>query len=230
MEAVERNNMAQEKAIVNNKIREAVLETVCGITSRLPENAAYEVAFAGKSNVGKSSLINTLLMRKSLARTSSQPGKTQTINYYRINKDETRDGFAPDCYLVDLPGYGFATASVEVKEKWGRMIEHYLRTSKALKRVFLLVDIRHAPSANDRMMYEWIVQSGMESVVIATKKDKLKPSQIDKSLKQIRTGLNLAAGTRVIPFSSETREGRDAVWDLIREASGSSDSSDMKGY
>ena len=172
MEAVERNNMAQEKAIVNNKIREAVLETVCGITSRLPENAAYEVAFAGKSNVGKSSLINTLLMRKSLARTSSQPGKTQTINYYRINKDETRDGFAPDCYLVDLPGYGFATASVEVKEKWGRMIERYLRTSKALKRVFLLVDIRHAPSANDRMMYEWIVQSGMESVVIATKKDK----------------------------------------------------------
>ena len=125
MEAVERNNMAQEKAIVNNKIREAVLETVCGITSRLPENAAYEVAFAGKSNVGKSSLINTLLMRKSLARTSSQPGKTQTINYYRINKDETRDGFAPDCYLVDLPGYGFATASVEVKEKWGRMIERY---------------------------------------------------------------------------------------------------------
>ena len=189
MEAVERNNMAQEKAIVNNKIREAVLETVCGITSRLPENAAYEVAFAGKSNVGKSSLINTLLMRKSLARTSSQPGKTQTINYYRINKDETRDGFAPDCYLVDLPGYGFATASVEV-----------------------------------------IVQSGMESVVIATKKDKLKPSQIDKSLKQIRTGLNLGADTRIIPFSSETREGRDAVWDLIREASGSSDSSDMKGH
>ena len=213
--------MAQEKSIVNNKIREAVLETVCGITSRLPENAVYEVAFAGKSNVGKSSLINTLLMRKSLARTSSQPGKTQTINYYRINKGETRDGFAPDCYLVDLPGYGFATASVEVKEKWGRMIEHYLRTSKALKRVFLLVDIRHAPSANDRMMYEWIVQSGME------------PSQIDKSLKQIRTELNLAAGTRVIPFSSETREGRDAVWDLIREASGSSDSSDssdMKGH
>jgi GTP-binding protein len=189
-----------------------------------PRDNLPQIAFAGRSNVGKSSVINRLLNRKNFARVGAAPGKTTHINYFLI------DG---QFYLVDLPGYGFATASVEVKEKWGRMIEHYLRTSKALKRVFLLVDIRHAPSANDRMMYEWIVQSGMESVVIATKKDKLKPSQIDKSLKQIRTGLNLAAGTRVIPFSSETREGRDAVWDLIREASGSSDSSDssdMKGH
>ena len=199
-----------------NKIRSAELERVCGITSQFPENSRYEFAFAGKSNVGKSSLINSLLLRKSLARTSSQPGKTQTINYYRINKDEGREDFAPDCYLVDLPGYGYANAGIEVKAAWGKMIERYLNTSKMLKAVFLLVDIRHAPSANDILMYDWITGSGMHPVIVATKKDKLKKSQIDKNMKIIRTALNLDAGTEVIAFSSETKEGRDEIWELIR--------------
>ncbi len=205
------------------KIRNAALETVCGITSRLPENARAEVAFAGKSNVGKSTLINTLMNRKSLARTSSQPGKTQTINYYRVNEG-TPDAdaflpepFAPDCYLVDLPGYGYANASMEVKAKWGKMIENYLKTSKALKTVFLLVDIRHEPSANDRLMYEWITTNGMEPVIIATKKDKLKRSQVPKALKTIRTSLKMPGGARVVAFSGETREGADEIWSIIRD-------------
>ena len=124
-------------------IRNVSLETVCGITSRLPENRLPEIAFAGKSNVGKSSLINGLLNRKSLARTSSQPGKTQTINFYNVNDE---------LYFVDLPGYGYAKVSVAVKEKWGKMIERYLRKSQVLKAVFLLIDIRHEPSGNDRAM------------------------------------------------------------------------------
>ena len=115
-------------------IRSVNLETVCGVTSDFPDNLHYEVAFAGKSNVGKSSLINALVNRKSLARTSSQPGKTQTINFYNINDA---------MYLVDLPGYGYANASVEIKAKWGKMIERYLHTSKKLQAVFLLIDIRH---------------------------------------------------------------------------------------
>ncbi len=201
-----------------NKIREAVLETVCGVTSRLPENRQYEVAFAGKSNVGKSSLINTLLLRKSLARTSSQPGKTQTINYYRVNAGEMREEFAPDCYLVDLPGYGYATASPEVKAKWGKMIERYLHTSKQLRTVFLLVDVRHKPGANDRMMVDWIRANAMEPVIIATKKDKVKKTELEKNLKVIRTELGIKKDVPVIPFSSETREGRDEVWELIRLA------------
>lgn len=201
-----------------NKIREAALETVCGIRSALPENDRYEVAFAGRSNVGKSSLINTLLLRKSLARTSSQPGKTQTINFYRINSKEERPDFAPDCYLVDLPGYGYASASTEIKAKWGKMIERYLTTSKALRKVFLLVDIRHRPTADDKMMYDWIVSAGMEPVIVATKKDKIKKSQLDKNIKVIREYLELRKGTPVLPFSSETKEGRDELWDLIRQA------------
>ena len=161
-----------------SKIRNVTLETVIGVTSAVPEKDRIEVAFAGKSNVGKSSLINTLIQRKSLARTSSQPGKTQTINYYRVNEGtpacdtQLEDPFAPDCYLVDLPGYGYANASVEVKAKWGKMIERYLRQSKMLRAVFLLVDIRHAPSANDKLMHRWIVENAMEPVIIATKKDK----------------------------------------------------------
>ncbi len=201
-----------------NKIRSVELETVCGVTSRLPVNRRYEVAFAGKSNVGKSSLINTLIERKALARTSSQPGKTQTVNYYRVNPGETREDFAPDCYLVDLPGYGYANASPKVKEAWGKMIEGYLRNSEMLREVFLLVDIRHAPTANDRLMYQWILSSGMKPVIIATKKDKITKNQLDKNLKTVREGLGTAGGTKIIPFSSVTREGRDEVWELIRRA------------
>lgn len=187
-------------------IKQAELETVCGITSKLPENAFPEVAFAGKSNVGKSSLINGLLNRKSLARTSSQPGKTQTINFYKVNGD---------LYLVDLPGYGYAKVSNAIKAKWGRMIENYLHGSKQLKAVFLLVDIRHEPSANDKDMYQWIVAQGYEPVIIATKLDKIKRSQVQKQIKILKEGLKLLPGTQLIPFSAETKQGRDEIWDVI---------------
>ena len=187
-------------------IKQAELETVCGITSKLPENAFPEVAFAGKSNVGKSSLINGLLNRKSLARTSSQPGKTQTINFYKVNGD---------LYLVDLPGYGYAKVSNEIKAKWGRMIENYLHGSKQLKAVFLLVDIRHEPSANDKDMYQWIVAQGYEPVIIATKLDKIKRRQVQKQIKILKEGLKLLPGTQLIPFSAETKQGRDEIWDVI---------------
>jgi GTP-binding protein len=187
-------------------IKQVELETVCGYTSKLPENSHPEIAFAGKSNVGKSSLINALMNRKSLARTSSQPGKTQTINYYNINQE---------LYLVDLPGYGYAKVSQSEKEKWGQLIERYLHTSKQLKKVFLLIDIRHTPSANDKTMYDWIVYQGYQPIIIATKLDKIKRSQIQKQLKEIRTGLNVLEGTVMIPFSAQTKQGRDEIWDIM---------------
>ena len=184
-------------------IREAVLETVCGVTSRLPENTLPEIAFAGKSNVGKSSLLNALVNRKALARTSAQPGKTQTINFYRVN------GVV---YFVDLPGYGFANASEAARISWGKMIENYLHRSEQLKTVFLLTDIRHKPSENDRMMYRWITENGRTPVVIATKLDKIKRSQRQKQLKALRTGLGMKDEEVCIPFSALSGEGRDAVW------------------
>jgi GTP-binding protein len=187
-------------------IKSAELETVCGITSKLPENQFPEVAFAGKSNVGKSSLINGLLNRKSLARTSSAPGKTQTINFYNINKE---------LYFVDLPGYGYAKVSKDMQEKWGVMIEKYLQTSKQLKAVLLLIDIRHEPSKNDVNMYEWINYNGYQPIIIATKLDKINRSQVQKHIKMIKTTLNVLPGTIVIPFSATTKQGRDEILDLI---------------
>ncbi len=187
-------------------IKSINLETVCGITSTLPENDKPEIAFAGKSNVGKSSLINALMNRKSYARISATPGKTQTINFYNINDV---------MYLVDLPGYGYAKVSEKEKEQWGRLIERYLHSSVRLKAVFLLIDIRHEPSANDKMMYRWIVDQGYEPVIIATKLDKIKRSQIQKHIKMIREGLSLVPGTKVIPFSSSTKQGREEIWELI---------------
>ena len=187
-------------------IKQAELDIVCGVTSTLPDTGQPEVAFAGKSNVGKSSLINGLVNRKSLARTSSQPGKTQTINFYHINRE---------LYLVDLPGYGYATASEEVKAKWGKMIERYLHTSANLKAVFLLVDIRHAPSANDRLMYQWIQEQGYQPIVIATKLDKIKRSQLQKQLKLIRTTLEMDGTTPILPYSSLTKQGREEIWEII---------------
>ena len=175
-------------------IKQVNLETVCGITSTLPENTLPEVAFAGKSNVGKSSLINALMNRKGLARTSSQPGKTQTINFYNINSQ---------LYFVDLPGYGYARVSVSEKEKWGRMIERYLHRSKQLKTIFLLIDIRHEPGANDQQMYRWILNQGFRPVIIATKLDKINRSQKDKHIKMIKNGLKVVPGTQIIPFSSQ---------------------------
>ncbi len=195
-------------------IKQVNLETVCGITSKIPDNQLPEIAFAGKSNVGKSSLINALMNRKSLARTSSQPGKTQTINFYNINDA---------MYLVDLPGYGYAKVSESERAKWGKMIENYLHTSKQLQAVFLLVDIRHTPGANDKTMYDWIVYQGYQPIIIATKLDKLKRSQVQKALKEVRAGLGLKAEDVVIPFSAETKQGRDEIWGLMDELVGWTD-------
>ena len=175
-------------------IKNVSLDIVCGITSKLPDTNRPEVAFAGKSNVGKSSLINGLMNRKSLARTSAQPGKTQTINFYNINEA---------MYLVDLPGYGYAKVSQSEKEKWGKMIE-----------------IPHDPSANDKMMYDWILNNGYEPIIIATKLDKLKRSQVQKNIKAIKEGLKLSKDGIIIPFSAETKQGRDEIWALIDELTG----------
>ncbi|MBR3468695.1 MAG: YihA family ribosome biogenesis GTP-binding protein [Lachnospiraceae bacterium] len=187
-------------------IKNVALETVCGITSKIPDNVLPEVAFAGKSNVGKSSLINALMNRKNLARTSSQPGKTQTINFYNINNA---------LYFVDLPGYGYAKVSLEIKAKWGKMIENYLKKSKQLKLVFLLIDIRHEPSENDRVMYNWVKDMGFAPVIIATKLDKINRSQIQKQVKLIREGLKAGSETVIIPFSAETKQGRDEIYALL---------------
>lgn len=188
------------------KIKSVELETVCGITSKLPENTLPEIAFAGKSNVGKSSLINALMNRKNYARTSAQPGKTQTINFYNIN-----DVF----YCVDLPGYGYSKVSEDTKEKWGKMIERYLRKSRQLKQVFLLIDIRHEPSANDKNMFEWVIYSGYRPIIIATKLDKINRSQIPKHVKMVRAGLGMKKEDILIPFSSQTKQGLEEVWDII---------------
>ena len=199
------------------KIKSAELETVCGITSRLPENTLPEVAFAGKSNVGKSSLINGLLNRKNLARTSSQPGKTQTINFYNVNGA---------LYFVDLPGYGYASAAKEIREKWGRMIERYLHSSKQLRAVFLLLDIRHAPSANDCQMYDWILSQGYRPIIIATKLDKINRSQIQKQVKLLRETLKADKETLVLPFSALNKQGRDEIYALLDEILGVPDEAD----
>ena len=183
------------------------LETVCGVTSTLPQNSLPEIAFAGKSNVGKSSLINGLMNRKNYARTSAQPGKTQTINFYNINEE---------LYFVDLPGYGYANAAVEVKAKWGKMIERYLHSSKQLRAVFLLIDIRHDPSANDKQMYDWIVSNGYNPIIIATKLDKIKRSQVEKHLKAVRTGLGAPGTSILLPYSALTKQGRDESSESIQ--------------
>lgn len=187
-------------------IKNVALETVCGITSKLPDSVYPEIAFAGKSNVGKSSLINALMNRKSLARTSAQPGKTQTINFYNINSE---------LYFVDLPGYGYAKVSKTEKEKWGKMIERYLHTSKMLKAIFLLIDIRHEPGNNDIEMFNWIVRNGYQPIIIATKLDKINRSQKDKCLKIIRTALGVKGDYPIIPFSATTKQGREEIYETI---------------
>lgn len=187
-------------------VKSVNLETVCGITSKLPDNPYMEIAFAGKSNVGKSSLINGLMNRKSLARTSSQPGKTQTINYYNVNEQ---------MYFVDLPGYGYAKANEKVKAQWGKLIEDYLHQSKMIRAVFLLLDIRHAPSENDCIMYDWILERGYKPIIIATKLDKIKRSQVAKQVKLICDTLQVEDDTIVIPYSSLSKQGRDDIYELI---------------
>ena len=192
-------------------IKNVSLDIVCGITSKLPSTGRPEVAFAGKSNVGKSSLINALMNRKSLARTSAAPGKTQTINFYNVNEA---------IYLVDLPGYGYARASEEIKAKWGKMIEDYLHQSNEIRAVFLLIDIRHDPTENDRIMYRWILDHGYEPIIIATKLDKIKRSQVQKQIKAVRQGLKVVPGTMIIPFSAQTKQGREEIWEVIDQLTG----------
>lgn len=187
-------------------IKNVELETVCGITSVLPDNELPEIAFAGKSNVGKSSLINGLMNRKSLARISQTPGKTQTINFYNINKE---------LYLVDLPGYGYAKVSESEKRKWGQLIERYLHNSIQLKAIFLLIDIRHSPGNHDKMMYNFILEMGYKPIIIATKLDKIKRSQISKQLKLIKEVLEVEPGTVIIPYSSQTKQGREEIWEIV---------------
>ncbi|MBR7000497.1 MAG: YihA family ribosome biogenesis GTP-binding protein [Lachnospiraceae bacterium] len=188
-------------------IKSADLETVVGVTSKLPENLLPEFAFAGRSNVGKSSLINKLVNRKALARTSSQPGKTQTINFFLLNGE---------FYFVDLPGYGYAKVSKELQAKWGKMIERYLTRSRQLRLIFLLVDIRHEPSAGDKQMYEWVKSNEIPAVIIATKADKINRSQLNKQLAMIRKELG-GAKEPIIPFSKETGQGYDEVWKVMEE-------------
>ena len=189
-------------------IKSLSLETVCGVTSTLPENDKPEIAFAGKSNVGKSSLINALMYRKSFARISATPGKTQTINFYNINDV---------MYLVDLPGYGYAKVPVSEKEKWGKLINRYLENSKQLKTVFLLIDIRHKPGNHDKMMFDWIVASGFQPIIVATKLDKIKRSQVGKHTKMIREELGLPDDGKLFTFSALSKQGRDEIWEEMEQ-------------
>ena len=189
-------------------IQKAELKITAGDPRQFPRDPIPQIAFSGRSNVGKSSLVNSLLGRKSLARVSSSPGKTITVNFYDVDRK---------LYLVDLPGYGFAKVTQSVKEKWGHMIENYLQTSKQLRMVFLLIDIRHKPSKNDVMMYDWILHNGYRPVIIATKLDKLKRSQVTKHLKEIRTELQMDKETPIFPFSALSKQGRDEIWDFIEK-------------
>ena len=187
-------------------IRNAKFETSVASSAKILSNGKQEIAFVGRSNVGKSSLINMLVKNSKLCRTSSTPGRTRLINYFLINDD---------FYFVDLPGYGYAKVSQEIKEKWGKMIERYLQKSKQLKLVFLLIDIRHEPSANDKNMYEWIEYNGFEPIIIATKLDKINRSQVQKHIKMLRTGLGIKKETVLIPFSAETKQGKEEIWEII---------------
>ena len=187
-------------------IKNAELAVVCGITSKFPDHNNPEIAFAGRSNVGKSSLINGLLNRKNLARTSSTPGKTITINFYLVNKD---------FFFVDLPGYGYAKAARTERAKWGKMIEKYLNNRPNLKSVFLLVDSRIPPTADDQQMFNWIVEAGFEPVVIATKTDKLSKNQTIRSLGIIRKTLGASQDVKILPFSALKRTGREEILELI---------------
>ena len=189
-------------------IKDVNLETVCGITSVIPLNLQPEFAFAGKSNVGKSSLINGLMNRKSYARISAEPGKTQTINFYHIN-----DTF----YLVDLPGYGYANRSKDEVRKWGTMVENYLHRSRMLRLVFLLIDIRHEASENDHMMYDWILHQGFEPIIVATKADKIKKTQLQKQISLVRNSLGISPETLLIPYSAVTKMGREEIYAVIEQ-------------
>lgn len=187
-------------------IKQVELQHVCGITSKLPDTGQVEVAFWGRSNVGKSSLLNVLWNRKSMARISAQPGKTQTINYYNVNDL---------CYMVDLPGYGYAKVSKELAAKWMKMIETYLDTSEALRVVFLLIDIRHEPSKKDVEMYRLLYEKGFNPLIIATKADKISKGAKDKQIALIRKTLGADKETPILPFSALNRDGKEEIWEYI---------------
>ena len=188
-------------------IKSAELKNVVGVTTRkLPDTGLPEIAFAGRSNVGRSSLINALLQRKSLARTSSTPGKTQTMNYYKVNDD---------VFFVDLPGYGYAHVKTDFRRSWGPMIERYLEKSEGLRSVFLLIDVRRIPNEDDSMMYEWIVNAGFKPVIIVTKADKVKRSQIKKAMLEIKNALRITEDTDMFLFSAVNRTGRDEIMEKI---------------
>ena len=187
-------------------IKSLELETVCGITSTLPQHKKLEMAFWGRSNVGKSSLLNVLWNRKSMTRISAQPGKTQTINYYNVNDL---------CYMVDLPGYGYAKVSKELAAKWMKMIETYLDTSEALRVVFLLIDIRHEPSKKDVEMYRLLYEKGFNPLIIATKADKISKGAKDKQIALIRKTLGADKETPILPFSALNRDGKEEIWEYI---------------
>lgn len=189
-------------------VTKAELIITAGKASQFPVHELPEIAFAGKSNVGKSSLLNAMLNRKALARTSSQPGKTQTINFYGV-----QDTFV----FVDLPGYGYAKVSKEERERWGKLIEGYLEKRPHLQKIILLIDIRHEVGKNDKMMYDWIKHYHNEVIVVATKADKIKRSQLQKQLSVIRKGLQLTANDKLIAFSSETKQGKEELWQLIEQ-------------
>ncbi|TYQ18395.1 UNVERIFIED_CONTAM: GTP-binding protein [Acetivibrio alkalicellulosi] len=171
-----------------------------------PENNIPEITFVGRSNVGKSSLINSLLNRKKLARVAATPGKTQVINFYNIDEK---------LYFVDLPGYGYAKVSKTIKSTWGGFIETYLTTREQLKLVIMLVDIRHSPSSDDKLMYQWILNVGLSHLIVATKLDKIPRSKVKERLTDIAKTLQLDEAISIIPYSSETKQGREELWNEI---------------
>lgn len=190
------------------KIRKAELVITAAKQEQYPKDEQLEIALAGRSNVGKSSLINTLVNRRNLARTSSSPGKTQTINFYNIN-DEFR--------LVDLPGYGYAKVSLKERERWGKMIENYLTNRRNLAEVLLLLDIRHSPGEHDKMMYDWIRSFGFNGIIIATKADKISKGKWNKHIAMIQRELGVENREFIVPFSATSRLNKDKVWDVIKE-------------
>lgn len=173
-----------------------------------PGGGLPEIALAGRSNVGKSSLINKMISRKSVARTSQQPGKTQTLNFYLINDD---------LIFVDVPGYGYAKVSKKQREQWGQMIELYLTERKLLRAVILIVDVRHRPTEDDVLMYNWLKHFEIPVIVVATKADKIKKSQHPRHLKSVRETLDMDSTDELVLFSSETGMGKDHVWKLIKQ-------------
>lgn len=190
------------------KVNNVSLDAVAVKPAQYPVDDKPEIAFAGKSNVGKSSLINSMVYRKAIARTSQNPGKTRTINFYNVEDK---------LYFVDLPGYGYAKAPKTEIAKWGKMIENYLLKRESLRAIILLIDIRHEPGENDRMMYDWLRHYGYKIIIAATKSDKLKRSQLQKHIAMLRKSLQLDKEDLLIPFSSETKDGRDELWKIIED-------------